>query len=389
MSLTAPCASPVSVKTRVPMSDVLRSRISLMSGTSEAGRMLERSVTTTASRPNDSISSVGTTCAEPNRPPSSTRSPATDSLVAPRMTSLTSPSRTPSARLRIGRPMSRLPLRMVASSRGRDQVDVDNQGGQHDQHEQHEGGEPALVRRSLQAHQRTSVGATGRAMIAPARLPSAPGAVVVPGGRRAGLQTHVRRAARRALLGAEVVPHRARHPHQPAQRWRHEAADIVALLRSDDRLTNDPRPEEPERLRREPPRAMADDRQTDNGFVERLGGERGEDPATEPRRPHAGPAVPVSEQDATVGPRYGAERRQVVGRDVDRTAPRVDERHVVEHREDAPEATRREGDGSPVAFHPPAETTAVASPASATAERDPAVSGRPEVVVGEAAVRDR
>src|ERR687897_302805 len=78
-----------------------------------------------------------TTRALLSRPPSSVRRPTTWSFSGPRMMSLTVPTFTPSVRLRIGRPMSRLPLRITLSSR---RLEEDEVGGHRQDHDQHDGG---------------------------------------------------------------------------------------------------------------------------------------------------------------------------------------------------------------------------------------------------------
>src|SRR3954451_7206595 len=123
-----------------------------MSGVRSAGTTLSLLRTTTASRPKLSTSSSGTTWGLLNMPPSSVRSPTTWSFAGARMMSLTAPTRTPSARLRIGRSMSRFPLRMTPSSDRLDEIEVRDDHQDHDQHRDRDPKDPSSISLSLQAH---------------------------------------------------------------------------------------------------------------------------------------------------------------------------------------------------------------------------------------------
>ena len=139
-----------------------------------------------------------------------------------------------------------------------------------------------------------------------------------------------------------------------------------------------------EGLRRDLDLRVLDDREA-RVVVAAVEGERGEDVADHPRGAHAVARVAEDVMDAFV---ERADHRGVVGRDVDRPAPRVGDPPSLELREEAGEVGRDLGGDVGVDLGVPAEARAVDHPPSAPAEGDPPVVGGAEVMEHVAAVGD-
>src|SRR5216684_525431 len=161
---------------------------------------------------------------------------------------------------------------------------------------------------------------------------------------------------------------------------------FLGFLAGDDRRAHEPAPEALQWLGRKRGNATRGERQM-RPLVVTSGRERGEDLPAEPARPDAVPGVAEPVMDARAG--HGAEEREMVGRHVDRAAPRSLDPRAGEARQQPAEPPLRARGGRSIGGEPGVEPAAEADRPGAAPHQYPAVLRRPEVVEEHPSVKDR